>query len=314
MKRFQFTVLTLIISTTALYYAEPQTPSKVDLDHATTDLVNHTWMSQLSDRVSLASLNIPGTHNSAALLEPFLKTAKCQTLSITEQLQAGVRFFDIRCRHEKDQFTIFHGPVYQHLAFDEVLNNMLAFLKRNTREALILSIKEEHLPKATTRSFSQTLQSYIDQNPLAWYTKNAIPQLNTARGKIVLLRRFPSAKPMGIPAIDWQHDGFYQGANLFIQDRFEIPNALAKWEIVERALQHSIKDESFDRLHLHFASGYTKNGFGLPNITQVSSSINQKLADYLSRAPHRRHGCLVLDFITPDLARVVYKLNFTPNK
>ena len=119
---------------------------------------------------------------------------------------------------------------------------------------------------------------------------------------------------MGIPATDWQHDGFYQGANLFIQDRFEIPNALAKWKIVARALQHSIKDESFDRLHLHFASGYTKNGFGLPNITQVSSSINQKLADYLRRAPPRRHGCLVLDFITPDLARVVYKLNFTPNK
>ena len=42
--------------------------------------------------------------------------------------------------------------------------------------------------------------------------------------------------------------------------------------------------------------------------------INQKLVDYLSRAPHRRHGCLVLDFITPDLARAVYKLNFTPNK
>ena len=86
MKIFQFTVLTLIIPATALYYAEPQTPSKVDLDHATTDLANHTWMSQLSDRVSLASLNIPGTHNSAALQEPFPKTAKCQTLSITEQL------------------------------------------------------------------------------------------------------------------------------------------------------------------------------------------------------------------------------------
>ena len=119
---------------------------------------------------------------------------------------------------------------------------------------------------------------------------------------------------MRIPAIDWQHDDFYQGANLFIQDRFEIPNALAKWEIVAGVLQQSIKDESFDRLHLHFASGYTKNGFGLPNITQVSSSINQKLADYLSRAPHSCHGCLVLDFITADLARAVYKLNFTPNK
>ena len=270
----------------------------------------HGWMSQLSDDMSLAALNIPGTHNSAALHEPFPRTAKCQTLSIAEQLQAGVRLFDIRCRHEKDRFTIFHGPVDQHLTFDDVRKAMLLFLKRHPGETLVVSIKEEHRPIKNTRTFLETLGFYIEQEPLAWYTKKRVPKLVAARGKIVVLRRFASEAPLGIAASDWGHNGFHQGANLFVQDRFEIPNAAVKWKIVERAFQHSLQDQGSDRLHLHFASGYTKNGLGIPNITSVSTPVNQHLSEYLKTAPHRRHGCIVLDFMTPALAKAIYELNF----
>ena len=274
----------------------------------------HGWMSQLSDDMSLAALNIPGTHNSAALHEPFPRAAKCQTLSIAEQLQAGVRFLDIRCRHEKDRFTIFHGPVDQHLTFDDVRKAMLLFLKRHPGETFVVSIKEEHRPKKNTRTFLETLRFYIEQEPRAWYTKKRIPKLAVARGKIVLLRRFASEMPLGIAARDWGHNGFHQGANLFVQDRFEIPNAGEKWKIVERAFQHSLKQQVADRLHLHFASGYTKNGLGIPNITSVSTPVNQHLSEYLKTAPHRRHGCLVLDFMTPALSKAIYELNFTVRK
>ena len=37
-------------------------------------------MSRIADSVSLASLNLPGTHDSGARYEPFPNTAKCQTL------------------------------------------------------------------------------------------------------------------------------------------------------------------------------------------------------------------------------------------
>ena len=70
------------------------------------DLDSHSWMVKLPDSISLASLNIPGTHNSGALHEPFPRTAKCQQLSIIDQLKIGVRFLDIRCRHVKHRFSI----------------------------------------------------------------------------------------------------------------------------------------------------------------------------------------------------------------
>jgi len=316
MKKSQFILLVFTILSMAICFVATNTLSKIDIENGNgnTEKMSHVWMSRLPDDISLADLNIPGTHNSGARYEPFPKTAKCQTLSIAEQLHAGVRFFDIRCRHQKDQFFIFHGPINQHLSFDQMLESMFTFLKQNAKESLILSIKEEYLPKSTTQPFAKTLQAYINQNASLWYTKQAIPKLSIIRGKIVLLSRFFSAKPMGITAIGWEHNGFHQEMNFFIQDRFEIPNAFVKWEIIQTALEHSAQEESSTRLHLHFASGYIRNRFGLPNITKISSPINQKLASYLSNNPHHRYGCLIFDFITADLARKAYELNFVSNK
>ena len=90
----------------------------------------------------------------------------------------------------------------------------------------------------------------------------------------------------------------------------EIPNVSVKWETVETALEYSIQDKSPGRLHLHFASGYIKNRLGIPNITKLSSQINQNLARHLSSTSQHRYGCLIFDFITSDLAKQVYELNF----
>ena len=268
------------------------------------------WMSRISDEVRLSSLTIPGTHNSAALREPLAGTARCQSLTLSEQLAAGVRFFDLRCCHQQDEFHIYHGPISQNLSFEAVLQTMRPFLRKHPRESLIVSIKQEHRPQGNSRSFSQTLQAYIDQEPQAWYREAAIPRLGDVRGKMVLLSRFQAVGPLGISATDWGHDGRHEGKTLFVQDRFEIPDAETKWRIIRRALEDSLKESNKDRLHLHFTSGYLSGRLGLPNITAISTPINQRLNDYLGKAPHRCHGCLVLDFITPDLARAIYQLNF----
>ena len=156
------------------------------------------------------------------------------------------------------------------------------------------------------------MQWYIGQNLHKWFLKEAISNLGAARGKIVLLRRFQSPKSLGIPATDWGHDGFFLGTNLFVQDRFKIPDSKAKWETIQKAFEHSQADFS-DRLHLHFTSGYTQNRLGIPNITSISNPINQKLAVYLKMAPRLHHGCIALDFITPELVEAIYQLNFSAN-
>ncbi|MEE2827471.1 MAG: phosphatidylinositol-specific phospholipase C [Planctomycetota bacterium] len=272
------------------------------------------WMSRLADGRKLSSLSIPGTHNSAALREPLPATARCQSLNLAKQLDAGVRFFDLRCCHQEDQFFLYHGPVSQKLSFDAVLKTMESFLHRHPGETLILSIKPEHRPRGNSRSFVETLRHYLDQPDRAWYRGETIPKLGEVRGKMILLRRFDAPSGFGIPATDWGHNGSHEGDRLFIQDRFKVPDAETKWKLVKRGLERTLSRPPVDRLHLHFSSGYQSGPLGIPNITAISNSVNRRLTDYLLQAPRRCHGCLVVDFMTPELARSIYQLNFPVDK
>ena len=269
------------------------------------------WMAKIPDATSLSSINIPGTHNSGATREPLLGTARCQSLNLQEQLGIGVRFFDIRCRHQNDNFAIYHGPIPQQLEFKTVINTFKTFLQNHGNETIILSIKEEYQPLETNRPFVATVKQYLNQDLPIWYTGEAIPQLGKARGKIVLLRRFSSEEPLGIPATRWGHNGFYQSKNLFIQDKYLLPDAETKWKIISQAFSHSTKQNSEEQLHLHFTSGYTNNRLGIPNVLSISQPTNLELTQYLAKATHQRHGCIILDFITAELAESIYRLNFT---
>lgn len=270
----------------------------------------NAWMSRLSDDRAVTSLSIPGTHNSGALHEPIRGSAACQTLTIRQQLDAGVRFFDIRCRHENDQFEIYHGPVFQKLKFAQVEKTMAEFLAKHPTEVLLVSIKQESTPRNNSRSFEDTMRRHIVDAEDLYSTRNGLPRLGEVRGKIVLLRRFLAVADLGIAATNWGHNGFHQGRQLFIQDRFELPNAEAKWQVVERAFKHSIASKDEGILHLHFTSGYIKNVLGIPNIVAVSNATNKNLANYLVNNPASRLGCVVTDFATPKLSRAVYSLNF----
>ncbi|MBN2843687.1 MAG: hypothetical protein JXM68_11380, partial [Sedimentisphaerales bacterium] len=52
---------------------------------------DNNWMQDLKDTALLSQLSIPGTHDSGARFEPIGGTAKCQNLTIAEQLAIGVR-------------------------------------------------------------------------------------------------------------------------------------------------------------------------------------------------------------------------------
>lgn len=261
------------------------------------------WMENLPDDTPLSQITIPGTHNSAALREPFPGTAKCQTLTLTQQLKAGVRFLDIRCRHSGDQFQIFHGPIDQKLSFADCLAELLKFLKAHPSETIVVSIKGESTPKNNTRPFLDTFKSYL--KPEHWWIKDTLPTLGLARGKLILLRRFQSKKPLGIPATDWKNNSHHSTKKLVIQDIYQPKDTNTKWQ----AILKNIASKDRKKLHLNFTSGYLKNRLGIPDIKRVSNPINKRLTGYLATAPHRPHGILVLDFITPELASSIIRLN-----
>ncbi len=275
----------------------------------------NNWMAGLQDNISISKISIPGTHDSGARIDaPVVTgTAKTQDLSIAEQLNAGVRFLDIRCRHIDNSFTIHHGAIYQNLNFDDVLNACYAFLESHPSEAIIMSVKEEHDASNTTRSFESTFDSYIQKNPSKWNLGTNIPNLGEIRGKIRLLRRFPAQTAKGIDATSWADNTTFEinspAAQLKVQDYYKVTNNDDKWNGISSLLNEA-KSNNSNRLFINFTSGYKPGIFGIPSIPTVSNAINPKLKTFFQSNTKGSYGIMPIDFVNAELAELIVKTNF----
>lgn len=165
-----------------------------DLKHRTSDycdedhpnVFNPTWMKNISDEKLISELSIPGTHDSCARFGTIF--AECQAWTIDDQLKAGLRYFDLRCRRVLDIFCIHHGIMYQHIHFGDVLNLIEPFLKQNPSEGVIMRVKEEYDPDKPTDSFENIFMKYVNAFPNLFLLVNKIPTMSELRGKIWVLQ------------------------------------------------------------------------------------------------------------------------------
>src|SRR5690606_14158510 len=65
------------------------------------------WMGALPGDLRLDQLSIPGTHDTCAFYGGPL--IACQRMPLKQQLEAGIRFLDIRCKNGDDKLYIYHG-------------------------------------------------------------------------------------------------------------------------------------------------------------------------------------------------------------
>jgi 1-phosphatidylinositol phosphodiesterase len=270
------------------------------------------WMSRLEDSRGIWDIMIPGTHDSGALLEPLPGLAKTQELTIAEQLDAGVRFLDLRARIVDDQFWLYHGAIDQDQAFDDVFDTMYAFLDANPTEVIIASLKEETAPSNATKAFDTIFAEYVAKSPEHWDLRTRLTHLGEVRGRIMLVRRFSSTmSPLGIDASPWQDNATFRIDNgetkLLVQDHYAVDNNDDKWSAIQSVLGTY---ESL-ALRLDFTSGYHTNDMGLPNILAVSDDINARLdatldpRDAGSIAP----TILIMDHVTPERVKRVLEVN-----
>ncbi|KAG0574852.1 hypothetical protein KC19_VG297000 [Ceratodon purpureus] len=106
---------------------------------------NHKeWMATLySDEITARDVVWPGTHNSATdrigipfFTRPFFQ---CQKYSIYEQLEKGVRVFDIRVQQDG---KVCHGVLCTY-SVDVVVNDVKKFLDETSLEFIILELRTE---------------------------------------------------------------------------------------------------------------------------------------------------------------------------
>ena len=163
------------------------------------------WMSAIDDATCLNRMSILGSHESCAL-EGFGPT-QCQSLSIPEQLNRGVRFLDIRPVYAKDAPTdhlpIMHNTVDQSIDFGEGEQQCRDFLEKHPSETILMNVQQELNGGLRNHSGESFLERFLQVVHSPWWTflsSDKIPTLKDCRNKIVLVRSYDSLAKEGWPS------------------------------------------------------------------------------------------------------------------
>lgn len=157
------------------------------------------WMSTLPDYTYVRQLTIPGAHDAAT--KDCGSASRCQSLSIAEMLNEGVRALDLRPRYTASSaidialsnLEIYHGIVATGILFKDAIADIVSFLTENPTETVFINLQKENSGdtdqsptwRSSIRSCFTTNRSYILQE----LTANAT--LGACRGKMVIISHNP---------------------------------------------------------------------------------------------------------------------------
>ena len=287
-----------------------------------TGTLPESWMGELNDGLPLSAVTIPGTHDSAAFTYswPFVAT---QNMNIAEQLNAGIRYFDLRCGVRSDIVEMVHGQAYLGLRLEEVLQAMYDWLAQHETEGLVVQIKRDRNENNSTMEFAHAIASIIRKKSPRWRTSNTTPSVGELRGRIQLFRRFygPSLYAYGIDVSRWEdnpRDPFTiytsHGTQITIQDHYSWPGPKAlpgliaeKGGDVAGLLNKAADDLDVHHWYINFTSAYEFNLYYQIPPREIAlggywafkweEGMNIRLRTFLSQKfRRRRYGIVAMDF------------------
>ncbi len=274
------------------------------------------WMKGVDGSTKLTSLSLPGSHDAGAFYSIGDVAGKCQDLSVSEQLEAGSRFFDIRLQQKINVLNVVHGIVDQKLTFSDVLSSFVSFLESHKSEALIVSIKKEEKDISSTTSFEEALKASLSPYQSIWNTSGNLPAtLDEARGKIFLISRYADST-IGLPAYEgWLDPDSENSGNTFdivssglhVQDHYKVSNIEIKQKEFSECIEFAGQTGK-DSLTLNFASCYFTTGFP-PTYAGTTAKIMNPWV--IEQSKNRRNlGIIICDFVTSSLCEAIYARNF----
>ena len=284
------------------------------------------WMGKVADDRLLSDIQIPGTHDSGSRYAEFPYVMRCQLLSISEQLDAGFRYLDIRLKPEGDGLAFYHSfakcktgmqPGADILTLDMVLAEIYDFLEKHPTETVVFVVKSED-GQADIADVQKRLNTYVQKNPDKWLLTDAVPKLEDARGKLVLFRRYDDKAGLGAKAgiaLDWDDQGGEaaiedavvlennEDVQLLVQDRYRY-GIDDKLEVLNVGLDLAAQNAESGMVRINFLSTTGPNVFSHPET--VAGKMN---AAFKEMELSGNIGWVLFDYGNADLARLVYERN-----
>ena len=296
-------------------------------DYKPKDEDNSQWMKQLKDSRLVCDLSLPGSHD-ACTAEGWINDiigigaeiiAKCQDLTIREQLKIGVRVFDLRPERVLDSkdFSLrcSHGPVATKMLASEFFTTLQQWLKANPSEFCIVTVDLSATRDKTAwgTEFS-TLVNDAKYNGLFADFKSRLT-VGEMRGRVLILSKWEyGAKPLGGYCYGWgsylelakQKQGYIIAADgsrtpLWVQDYWEDITRTNKDQALVRMLEAAVSRDmtaSAPAWVINYPSAYIGSALS-DNYRLNAVSANKVAIDWLDT--HKGSvGIIYMDFAGMD--------------
>ena len=251
------------------------------------------WMSHLDDNVSIRNINMPGSHDTMALYSIADLAGQCQSLSLHDQLNLGVRFLDIRLKEDHDKLKSVHGFIDQKVSFETITRTIEEFIEKNPSEFIIMSVKEEAESSNSEISFENSLKSYLNKD--IYLKDTELPnKLGDVRGKVMLLSRYENST-IGVPAYDGWKDSvsFTLPNDIYVQDTYQITSAEQKQDEIVKCF-----NEAGHALKINFLSAYRTDTFPPSYAVSAAEDINPWINEEINKYNDR--NIVLYDFVTEE--------------
>ena len=196
------------------------------------------WLAYVNGNTPIWQLSIPGTHDSYTWPSR-IPSFQTQTMLVPEQLTIGIRALDLRletcqrrpsylpCQSNPNDFVVGHGGVAYGITLSGVFAQLRMFLSAHPSEFVILRAKVDNEGSNFAANFNAILNQYSD---ILWKGNASAtfedPTLNQVRGKVVLLKEFPTA-----PATINNYGMAYGAAGFVIQDDWDLAT---NWSLYDK--------------------------------------------------------------------------------
>lgn len=273
------------------------------------------WMDYLPDSALIVNINFPGTHDSGTSKVTTLTElyAKCQTKSISNQLNSGIRYLDLRINEDGH---INHDGIScwksfsKKLYIQDVEKYVTDFLKGNPSETVILQIKSEGKGNC-----ANIVNDKLTTNNL-YYRKNRdidTLRLGDVRGKFIIFSRQSGIK-YAYNCYNWANNvscgdlsiDFQSG---YLQDKYNStrPN---KKEIIRKFYSKVWEDSNnAEKPVINFTS-FTQIPFPL---SSLYLDLNKYMSDFIAANNGKKLGFVLMDNPKNQLIKKIYQTNYNRN-
>ena len=294
------------------------------------------WMTLLDDNTKVALLTIPGTHDAAT--STCSAMGKCQTLTIPQQLECGVRAFDLRPTMDDNSTlgNIYHSILDTGVSMGDAMEYFDSFLKAHPGEGIIVIMRYESerqflSPSIAEDNYKTAMKNFlwdsrIYQSRMAAFNRSMT--MKDLRGKILIISRndLSPVSTFETAYTQWSHSNSVGEAlqiygtgglgRIYVQDMYsaekngnssEADFLAKKKELVCKLLDITVPFREYEQNNwvINYCSGYAGSSFASDSYAKNAASTNPAALEHIQAHTGKGFtGIVMMDYAGTDTYEV----------